>query len=188
MSRGDNIIIRKPEHIDEIKQVKEIIEVSFPEWHAYYAVKGLKNHRLLVAIDSCSRRVVGFIQYKVVSSGRVRIGHMYYMAVHPDYRGRGIGTRLVEMCEHELLRLNVDVIIASTQEDNVPVIKIFRKLGYILTDWSTAAHIVRELGGDIEDEVDLMWLVYDYDEIVLLKVVKQDVKTPVSLRQAKRQA
>jgi len=168
----NNIVIRKPKSSEEISQVREIIEESFPEWHAYYAIKGLRNHRLLLAVDESNNLVVGFIQYKVVQSGNVKIGHMYYMAVRPEYRGQGIGTELVKSCEKELIENNVDVIIASTQERNVPVLKIFTNLGYMKTDWTTATRILKRLGADIEDEYDLMWLIYDYDEVVLLKVVK----------------
>ncbi len=186
---GPNIVIRKPQHLDEIEQVKRVIELSFPEWHAYYALKGLRNHRLLIAVDVGSRQVIGFIQYKVVSSGKVKIGHIYYMAVHPDYRGRGIGTRLVEACESELLRLSVDVIIASTQEDNIPVIRIFRKLGYVVTDWSTTVNVVRKLGGNVRDEYDLMWLIYDYDEVVLLKITRRGITTTTTAsKRASRRA
>ncbi len=185
---GCCVIVRRPESVNEVEQVKRIIEVSFSGWHVYYALRGLRGHMLLVGVDSCSGRVVGFIQYKVVRSGRVKIGHMYYMAVHPDYRGRGVGSMLVEACERELVRLGVDVIIASTQEDNVPVIRIFRRFGYLVTDWRTAARVVRELGGDVEDEYDLMWLIYDYDEVVLLKVVRSSstAATAVLKRESRR--
>ncbi len=166
-------VIRKPENAQEIEQVRDIIRRIFSELHAYYALKGLKNHRLLVAV--CDGNVVGFIQFKLVQSGNVRIGHIYYMGVLPEYRGRGIGTELVKCAEKELVSKGADCIIASTQRRNQPVIKIFTKLGYVVTDWDEVTHIIKSMGADVEDPYDLMWLIYDYDEVVLFKLVRKSL-------------
>jgi len=162
-------VIRAIASADELNEVRRIIEQIFPEIHAYYALKGLRNHRILVAVED--NRVVGFIQFKVVKSGNVNIGHIYYMGVLPEFRGRGIGTELVCKAEEELIKRRADCIIASTQRRNIPVIRIFSKLGYAITDWDHVAEILKSMGADIEDSYDLMWLIYDYDEVVLFKML-----------------
>ena len=149
-----------------------MIEEIFPNWHAYYAIKALKNHRLLIAVNE-KGKIIGFIEYKIVCSNSVKIGHIYYMGVKNEYRGHGVGTKLVLEAERELINNSVDCIIAATQEDNEPVIRIFTKLGYLVTNWRTAYKIIKKLGAEIEDEYDLMWLIYDYDKIVLIKVLKK---------------
>ncbi len=164
-------VIRRPENVQELEQVRNIIKRIFSEIHAYYALKGLKNHRLLIAVYDGN--VVGFVQFKLVQSGNVKIGHIYYMGVLPEYRGKGIGTELARRAEKELIEKGADCIIASTQRRNLPVIRIFAKLGYIITDWEEAASIVKSMGAEIEDSYDLMWLIYDYDEVVLLKLVNR---------------
>jgi ribosomal protein S18 acetylase RimI-like enzyme len=49
------------------------------------------------------------------------------IGVHPDFRKRGVGTALLEVCEHALpgrkLRLTV-------RADNLPAIRLYEKFGY----------------------------------------------------------
>ncbi len=147
-------------------KLKKLIRDIFPSWHAYYAEKAIHNHKILVA--KVNDEIVGFIQFKIVDL-RVKVGHIYYMGVKPEYRGRGIGKALVMRAE-EYMRSEVECFIASTQEDNIPVLRLFRKLGYSCTTWRDAYKILKKLGADLEDEYDLMWRIYDYDDIVLLKL------------------
>jgi len=149
-----------------VNKLRRLIREIFTGWHAYYAEKGIHNHKILIA--KVGNEIVGFIQFKIVNIG-VNIGHIYYMGVRPEHRGRGIGKKLVMKAE-EHMRNNVEAFIASTQEDNVPVLRLFKSLGYMCTSWRNAYKILKDLGADIEDEYDLMWKIYDYDDIVLLKL------------------
>ncbi len=166
---GLNVVIRKVCKKD-LDKIKNLIDSCFSNWHAYYAKRGLKNHEVYVA-EVCND-VVGFIEFKVVNIG-IDVGHIYYMCVRRDFRGRGIGRRLVEYCENVFKSRDVSAIIATTQEYNIPVINLFKKLGYLIVDWYTAYRILKNIGANIEDEYDLMWKIYDYDDLVLLKVLKQ---------------
>ncbi len=155
---------------NELPTLKKIVREIFDGWHAYYAEKGLRNHRVLIA--KIGNEIVGFIQFKTVKIGVV-IGHIYYMGVRKEYRRRGIGRMLVTRAE-ECLRSS-RCIIASTQENNVPVIRLFRSLGYQIVSWRKAFEILRSIGAELEDEFDLMWKIYDYDDVVLLKLNKRSI-------------
>ncbi len=152
----------------DIGQIRKLISECFSSWHAYYAKRGLKNHDIIIA--ELADKIIGFVEFKVVDIG-IPIGHIYYMCVKREYRGRGIGKNLLTKCEEILFKRNVRAIIATTQEYNVPVKKLFRKFGYLIIDWKTAYKILKNLGANIEDEYDLMWAIYDYDDTVLLKVL-----------------
>ncbi|NPA70484.1 MAG: GNAT family N-acetyltransferase [Crenarchaeota archaeon] len=149
-----------------VSKVRKLIREIFPSWHAYYAEKAINNHKILVA--KIEDEIVGFIQFKIVNLG-INVGHIYYMGVKPEYRRRGIGRALVIRAE-EHMKSKVECFIASTQEDNIPVLRLFKSLGYVCTTWRDAYKILRDLGADLEDEYDLMWRIYDYDDVVLLKL------------------
>ncbi|NPA23103.1 MAG: GNAT family N-acetyltransferase [Crenarchaeota archaeon] len=153
----------------DLQLVKRLIREIFDRWHSYYAERGLASHNVLVArVDGL---IVGFVQFKVVDLG-VKIGHIYYMGVRRAYRGRGIGRTLVVRAEG-CMKDHVACFIASTQENNVPVLRLFRSLGYSVISWRRAYEILKGLGAELEDEYDLMWKIYDYDDVALLKVNKR---------------
>jgi len=56
------------------------------------------------------------------------------LAVHPDYRRRGIAARLVRACEKEFRRQGFRIFAALVDGDNVASQELFTKLGYATTD------------------------------------------------------
>lgn len=57
-------------------------------------------------------------------------GWIYSLAVLPDYRHRGIGTRLIRHAEHRLERLGCPKINLQIMTGNGQVEAFYRKLGY----------------------------------------------------------
>ena len=54
------------------------------------------------------------------------------IGVHPEYRRRGIGTKIkIELIINAFEKLNVDFIKAITQDDNTTTIGINERLGFI---------------------------------------------------------
>ena len=63
-----------------------------------------------------------------------RVGtNEYYVsnvAVYPEYRGLGFGTRLLEKVEDEASRLGADRIVLDVEVDNRDAIRLYGKVGY----------------------------------------------------------
>ncbi len=59
---------------------------------------------------------------------------MNRLAVHPDYRRRGIAVRLVRACENEFRRKGFGIFAALVDGDNPASQRLFRKLGYSTSD------------------------------------------------------
>ncbi len=57
-------------------------------------------------------------------------GWVYYVAVKPDSRGRGIGTSLMERAEAELVGVGCTKINLQVRERNQGVIDFYERLGY----------------------------------------------------------
>jgi len=55
---------------------------------------------------------------------------LYRLAVHPDYRKKGLGTKLLEEAERRLKSLGADVASLRIHVSNKEAIEFFRKRGY----------------------------------------------------------
>jgi len=52
------------------------------------------------------------------------------LAVHPDYRRRGLASRLVRECERRLRRQGMEMFVALVDRKNRASTSLFRSLGY----------------------------------------------------------
>ena len=83
--------------LSDVDQVLEIDRLSFPNpWPAksyHYEVTGNENSRAWVAVDDASGKVI------VIAMAVIWIildeAHIGTIAVHPDYRGKGLGFRFL---------------------------------------------------------------------------------------------
>lgn len=60
-----------------------------------------------------------------------RKGWINRLAVHPRYRGRGIGRALVEAVEAQLNERGIEIVAALIEDWNEPSFQVFAALGYI---------------------------------------------------------
>lgn len=70
----------------------------------------------------------------VVATHDSRKGWINRLAVDPDYRRRGYGTRLVEAAEQVLHEQGIHVIAALVESDNPGSLALFQKAGYVEVD------------------------------------------------------
>ncbi len=81
----------------------------------------------LVAVDE--ETIVGFAESYVVDR-RERIGEIDWLHVHPDYRGKGVGSALLERVERELCDADVDSIEGRVLADNETGTAFYERGGY----------------------------------------------------------
>ena len=67
----------------------------------------------------------------VLATSDSRRGWINRLAIHPDYRRRGLGQRLIAACEH-LLReeRGLHLVCAQIEDQNAASIALFTKTGY----------------------------------------------------------
>lgn len=52
------------------------------------------------------------------------------MGVHPDYRGRGLGRRLLQACIDKAWRQGITRVTLEARADNLPAIRLYESLGF----------------------------------------------------------
>ncbi|MEQ1610443.1 MAG: GNAT family N-acetyltransferase [Hyphomonadaceae bacterium] len=58
------------------------------------------------------------------------LARLYSIASVPNARGRGIGSRLMEACEHAAIKRGCDRLRLEVREKNRPAIAMYERLGY----------------------------------------------------------
>jgi len=107
-----------------------------PRSDFYGYLKDMKEERLtfLLAVDE-QKGIVGFSTVKF----HKRLDPSQYdptsctigVAVHPDYRRRGIGTALIERGLEEARKRAIQTAYTSTFMDNIAMQKLAEKVGFI---------------------------------------------------------
>lgn len=106
------------------------------EWIADDDVQSEREHRALIAhgialvAERQDRGIVGFLNGAIVPDAL----HIWQMAVHRDWQGRGIGRRLMEAAQRVARDRGADALTLTTFRDvpwNAP---FYRKLGFVTLD------------------------------------------------------
>ncbi len=108
--------------------IKRISRASFDRVYAFFAIHGARRAwPLLVAEDEGS--VAGFLE-GTLFEGRPPIGYVYFMAVDPLHRRRGIGHRLIEEALAAFVRRGATRVFAAVSEDNEASMALLTALGF----------------------------------------------------------
>ncbi len=60
----------------------------------------------------------------------LRSGRLYALAVHPDFRGRGLGARLAQAVLDELRRRGAQTLTLEVQTENLSAQRLYQRLGF----------------------------------------------------------
>lgn len=92
------------------------------------------------ALDGPSSTVLARIDGDGTLLATAMVGHdghrgwVYYLAVHPEHRGRGLGRRMMRCCEDWLRQRDVPKIQLMVRDDNVGAVAFYVALGYVRND------------------------------------------------------
>jgi len=115
----------RPAEVADLKDIYAIEQASFKEPYPYRVLKSLyilSGDLFLVA--ECKSKIVGYI---IGLKREHVVGHIVSVAVHPRFRGMGIGSRLLQ---EELTRFREKGCIMARLEvrkSNKPAIRLYKK-------------------------------------------------------------
>ena len=120
-----DIIEMKAEHVQDIARL-ETLCFSDP-WSANSIASELNNRfsYWLVAFED------GILVGYVGSQSVLDSADMMNLAVHPDFRKRGIGEKLVKTLCGALLQRDVRFLLLEVRVSNEPAISLYAKLGFV---------------------------------------------------------
>ncbi|NLG71558.1 MAG: ribosomal protein S18-alanine N-acetyltransferase [Chloroflexi bacterium] len=123
----------RPMRLEDLPEVERIDKASFSlPWppSAYrYELNENRHSMLFVAedqTDPAHPRVVGHIVIWFI----VDEAHIASIAVHPDYRGRGIGQHLIARSLQETIRKGFQVATLEVRENNLTAQKLYQRFGF----------------------------------------------------------
>jgi [ribosomal protein S18]-alanine N-acetyltransferase len=116
----------------DLPAVLEIEQVSFPApWHES-TFRGEMQHRPisfpLVVVHKTLGRVIGYVIFWMIGED-VQINNI---AVHPDFRGMGIGERVLRSVIKEVKFRGARLITLEVRPSNTAAVSLYKKLGFKL--------------------------------------------------------
>ncbi len=123
--------------IKDFEAVKRIEYLSFKNPYSDYYLKRLLNGNLadLSFIAELNNQPVGYVIARREFKENEIIGHVIAIAVHPDFRGRGIGKRLMETVLQEFKKLGVKKVYLEVRVNNLPALRLYEKLGFKIVEY-----------------------------------------------------
>jgi [ribosomal protein S18]-alanine N-acetyltransferase len=126
------MIIRSAQPCD-LAQIVQIEGLCFPEETAFPPKMFANLIRYAVSLVACEpeKKVLGFVMG--YASGKT--GAVYTLDVHPSYRRRGIGIKLLLSLEEKLALMGAKAIRLEAALDRPGSVELYRKAGYQEREW-----------------------------------------------------
>lgn len=87
--------------------------------------------QVLVAV--IDHQIVGFMTHKFAAREDLRVGQVSYNAVHPDFQGRGIGSKLMEMTMETIRAAGCTFAYVMTTDMDIAAQGLYKKFGFSQT-------------------------------------------------------
>ena len=135
------ILVEAPRHMgigirnvlsQDLPGIMEIELLAFGGQWDYFQFKASVNDIFLAAVDSATGALVGFLV--ACCCDVARRGIILRVAVHPDYRGRGIATQLLEESFWELKKKDLDEVELDVDILKAGALHLYEKLGFKIVE------------------------------------------------------
>lgn len=147
-TKAESVVI-DPMRLRDLGDIMKIEKLSFttPWSKQAFLSELLDNDRAYYLVAKVNERAVGYIGIWLIAGE----GHVTNVAVHPDYRGRGIGNQLMTAIERLAGERGVNRLTLEVRVSNERAQNLYRKLGYL------PAGIRRRYYRDNDEDALIMW-------------------------------
>ena len=129
LAGGERVIIRKmtPDDLEEIMAIEEVsFDNPWQEEMFEAEMSGPISEALSVEIDGM---YAGYMTCRVILDE----AHLMNVAIHPDFRRRGYGRRLVQQFLDDCRERGVIVVYLEVRPSNASARKLYRRFGFRTT-------------------------------------------------------
>ncbi|TFF99174.1 MAG: GNAT family N-acetyltransferase [Promethearchaeota archaeon] len=139
-SANIKVTIASPEHIDQLeeltKQLVEGLKQEFEPKRFDWGIRRrlfdpLQRHGILIAVDEVKDEVVGMIiaELRVDPFGKSE-GYIKQFFLKKEYRGMGIGHRLLKNALEHLKKIKVEKVKVNIREEAKRAEKLYKKMDF----------------------------------------------------------
>jgi ribosomal-protein-alanine N-acetyltransferase len=119
----------------DASRIKQIIDSSFSKFLGFFAFRSLFSEGQ-VLVSETQETLVGFTKLIEFEIDSRKFGCILWVAVHPQFRRKGIATTLINAGTVRLKAEGANAIFASVQRRNIASLSIFdrqsfRKMGFV---------------------------------------------------------
>lgn len=115
-------------NLEDLPEIEQILRMS-PEaaaWSMEALADAWSQHAPYFFVARHERGIAGFISGRKTADQ----AEILNLAVHPDFRKRGIGNTLVGKLVHTFARQSVAQVFLEVRESNAPAISFYKALGF----------------------------------------------------------
>jgi ribosomal protein S18 acetylase RimI-like enzyme len=114
---------------EDINSIKQIIGLSFPRFFRFFAAHSLHSEGE-VLVSETQGTAIGFAKLVKFQVGGGEFGCILWLAVHPQFRRKGIASALVNAGTERLKEESARAVFASVQRRNIASLTVFSKEGF----------------------------------------------------------
>lgn len=116
----------------DIRAIMEIEQASFTApWSELSFLNDMYNANSLSKVALIENRVVGYVCPRYV----LNEGHLLNLAVHHDFRRRGIATELMNTVLEELKEKGCTLLYLEVRVSNLDAIKFYERFGFKISSF-----------------------------------------------------
>jgi ribosomal protein S18 acetylase RimI-like enzyme len=113
----------------DINNLKQVIDRSFPRFFRFFASQSLHTEGQ-VFLSEIQGKAVGFVKLIDLHVGSDKFGCILWLAVHPQYRRKGIADALIKTGTERLMQESAKAVFSSVQGRNLASLTVFSKSGF----------------------------------------------------------
>ena len=134
---------------EDVDGLYEVSSLSLKEtWSLGSIEQELSNKFARYIVCKDGDKVIGFIGAWLIASE----GQITNLAVHPDYRKRGIGKKLMKSLISSLKNEDCNAITLEVRESNTVAKNLYKNLGFL------SEGIRKNFYEDNKEDANIMWL------------------------------
>ena len=114
----------------DARRLEEIVDVSFSWFLRFFALQSIREKGQVLVSEALGAGVVGFVKLIGVQVGSGKFGCILWVAVHRQFRRRGIAGGLVNAGFRFLKHAGAKAVFASVQRRNTASLRVFGRQGF----------------------------------------------------------
>lgn len=105
---------------------------TYRTWDEYEVIELYYGDVEFCLVAALNKKIIGFALGSTITKAHSawKYGHLIWLGVDPKYQRIGVAERLFRRFKEIMLKENVRMLVVDTELENLPALRLFRKLGF----------------------------------------------------------